>query len=401
MGTASGPPDCMSNAVPGAGAVRDEDSFDVAAVNAWLEAQPGVGELSSAVDEPPGPMHNLRGLVDELGDPMDNLRDPGSELGGPPEVRQFSGGASNLTYLLRYPTRELILRRAPPGTKAVSAHDMAREFRIQQALAPVYPYVPRMVGLCEDPAVIGATFYVMERIEGTILRAHIPTELGLDQQATRALCESAIDRLVELHEIDVAAAGLSDLDRGADYVGRQVEGWSQRYRDARTRQAPSYAKVMRWLAEHQPADLPHCMVHNDFRLDNLVLDPQDPRRIVGVLDWEMATVGDPLMDLGGALAYWVQADDDRVMQALRRQPTHRPGMLTRAELVEHYAQRTGRELEDWSFYEVFGLFRLAVIVQQIYQRYHLRQNRNPAFRHYWLAVRYLDWRCRKLIARAS
>jgi aminoglycoside phosphotransferase (APT) family kinase protein len=315
-------------------------------------------------------------------------------------VRQFAGGASNLTYLLRYPGEELILRRPPAGVKAASAHDMAREFRIQRALAEVYPYVPRMVALCEDASVIGSEFYVMERIEGTILRGRIPPELGLDEAATRRLCLSAIDRLVELHRIDPAAAGLADMGKGAGYVRRQVEGWSARYRAARTWNVPRFERVMRWLAERQPQDVGERVIHNDFRLDNLVLAPGDPERIVGVLDWEMATVGDPLMDLGGALAYWVQADDDRFMRvALRRQPSDAPGMLSRREVVERYGERTGLAVDDWLFYEVFGLFRLATIIQQIYQRYHLRQTRNRAFRHYWLAVRYLDRRCRRLIRR--
>jgi aminoglycoside phosphotransferase (APT) family kinase protein len=346
--------------------VREEDRFDIAAVDSWL---------------------------------VEHAR--GTELTGPPEVRQFSGGASNLTYLLCYPERELILRRPPPGTKATSAHDMAREFRIQRALKPVYRYVPEMVALCEDDAVIGSSFYVMERVQGSILRAHVPRELGLDEPATRALCHAAIDRLVDLHLLDPANAGLGDLDRGDGYVRRQVEGWSARYRAARTRNVPSFARVMTWLLQRQPADIARCVVHNDFRLDNLVLAPTEPSRILAILDWEMATVGDPLMDLGGAMAYWVQADDDRVMQALRRQPTHRPGMLTRAEVTERYAERSGHPIGDWVFYEVFGLFRLAVIIQQIYRRYHLREQRNPAFRHYWLAVHYLNRRCRRIIARTE
>jgi aminoglycoside phosphotransferase (APT) family kinase protein len=354
----------MSATVEGARDVRDEDAFDVAAVHAWLRE-----------------------------------REPA--LTGLPEVRQFSGGASNLTYLLRYPERDLILRRPPPGAKAASAHDMAREHRVQAALGPVFPYVPEMVGLCQDAAVLGSDFYVMERLDGTILRAHVPPELGLDATATRRLCVSVVERLVDLHAVDPAAAGLADLGRGPGYVRRQVEGWSDRYRSARTRNVPSFERVMRWLADRQPEDVAACVVHNDFRFDNVVLAPGDPQRIVGVLDWEMATIGDPLMDLGGALAYWVQADDDRVFRAFRRQPTHRPGMLTRREVVDLYAERTGRTVDDWAFYEVFGLFRLAVIVQQIYRRYHLRQTRNPAFRHYWLAVRYLDWRCRRIIRQAG
>jgi aminoglycoside phosphotransferase (APT) family kinase protein len=250
--------------------------------------------------------------------------------------------------------------------------------------------------------VIGSDFYVMERIGGTILRSRIPRELGLDAAATRQLCLSAIDRLVELHRIDAQRTGLAALGKGPGYVARQVEGWSQRYRAARTWNVPRFERVIGWLAEHQPADAGEVPIHNDFRLDNLVLAPGDPQRIVGVLDWEMATVGDPLMDLGGALAYWVQADDDRFMRAaLRRQPSDAPGMLTREEIVARYCEQTGLSAEGWAFYEVFGLFRLATIAQQIYQRYHLRQTRNRAFRHYWLAVRYLDRRCRRIIRRAD
>lgn len=347
----------------GARPVRDEDAFDVGAVDAWLRE-----------------------------------RVPG--LTGPPQVRQFSGGASNLTYLLRYPERELILRRPPAGTKAASAHDMAREHRVQSALKPVFPYVPEMVGLCRDESVIGTDFYVMERIAGTILRKELPPGLGLDAAGLRGLCESAFDRLADLHAVDPGAAGLDDLGRGPGYVRRQVEGWSRRYRAAKTWNVPSFERVMRWLDANQPDDVAACVIHNDFRLDNLVLAPGDPSEIVGVLDWEMATVGDPLMDLGGALAYWVEAGDDRFMQFLRRQPTHAPGMLTRAEVVARYADRSGREIDNWAFYEVFGLFRVAAIIQQIYYRYHHKQTRNPAFRRFWIGVNYLDFRCRRIIRAA-
>jgi aminoglycoside phosphotransferase (APT) family kinase protein len=349
--------------------VRAEDAFDVEALDAWLQAQ--APEQTKA------------------------------ELEGLPTVHQFRGGASNLTYLLSYPRLDLILRRPPRGTKASSAHDMGREFRVQRALASSYPYVPHMIALCEDPEVIGGDFYVMERIEGTILRSRIPPELELTRDAVRQLCTTAIDRLVELHRIDPADAGLSELGKGDGYVRRQVEGWSERFRSAHTWNVPSFERVMRWLSEHQPKDVASRVIHNDYRLDNLVLAPEDPQRIVGVLDWEMATVGDPLMDLGGALAYWVQADDDRLMRTLRRQPTDAPGMLTRREVVDRYSQSSGFPIENWVFYEVFGLFRLATIIQQIYKRYHLRETRNRAFRHYWLGVRYLDRRCLGIIRRES
>lgn len=345
--------------------VRGEDAFDVAAVDAWLR------EHAEIADD------------------------------APPEVRQFSGGASNLTYLLRYPDRDLILRRPPPGVKARSAHDMGREFRVQQRLAPVFPYVPEMVAFCDDPAVLGSDFYVMARVEGTIPRKQLPDGVAGDPDATRAMCTSIIDRLCDLHAIDPVAAGLADLGKGEGYVARQVDGWSRRYRDAKTWNVPSFERVMGWLDERQPGDVATCVIHNDFRLDNVVLaggrDRNSPMRVVGILDWEMATLGDPLMDLGGALAYWVEARDGRGMRLLQRQPTDLPGMLTRDEVVAHYAQRTGRDVEDWVFYEVFGLFRLAVIVQQIYQRYHLKQTRNPAFRNFWVAVHYLDRRCRRVI----
>jgi aminoglycoside phosphotransferase (APT) family kinase protein len=224
--------------------------------------------------------------------------------------------------------------------------------------------------------------------------------MTLPHEQARTLCLAMVDRLVELHAVDITATGLDEFGRGPGYVSRQVRGWSERYRAAKTWNVPSFEKVMRWLADCQPDDVDARLIHNDFRFDNLVLDPEDPARILGVLDWEMATVGDPLMDLGAGLAYWVQADDDRLMGLLRRQPTHLPGMLTREEFVAAYCRRSGRSVENWPFYEVFGLFRLAVIVQQIYFRYHHNQTRNPAFRHFWIAVNYLDRRCRRIIAKA-
>jgi aminoglycoside phosphotransferase (APT) family kinase protein len=347
---------------PDVGAVRDEDAFDVAEVDRWLR---------SAAPE----------LV----------------LEGLPEVQQFSKGASNLTYLLRYPAAELILRRPPAGAKIKSAHDMGREFRVQQALQESFPSVPRMVGLCTDESVIGAEFYVMHRVVGTILRSRIPDELGLDAEQLRALCASFIDNLVALHGIDTSDPAIAALGKGQGYVERQVSGWSKRYRAAKTWNVPGFEPVMRWLDEHQPGDTDVCLIHNDYRLDNVVLSPDDPAQIIGVLDWEMATLGDPLMDLGGALAYWVEAGDGRLMKWLRRQPTDAEGMFTREEVVAYYAQQSGRSVADWRFYEIFGLFRLAVIIQQIYRRYHLGQTTNPAFKHYWIAVQYLHVRCRRLM----
>jgi aminoglycoside phosphotransferase (APT) family kinase protein len=337
--------------------VRNEDSFDVGALHTWLASR-------------------VEGLP------------------APPEVRQFGGGASNLTYLLQYPDRELVLRRPPRGARAAGAHDMVREHRVQSALAPHYRYVPRMVALCTDPDVLGAEFYVMERLVGTVLRGRLPEGLSLTPEQASGLGRRAFDALLELHGVDVEAAGLGDLGKGRGYVGRQVGGWSERFRRARTENVPDFEAVMGWLADQQPDDVATVLVHNDFRLDNLVLD--DDLRVVGVLDWEMATLGDPLMDLGGALAYWVQPDDDDLFRLAKRQPSDLPGMPSRAELVERYAGRTGLDVADWTFYEVFGLFRLAVIAQQIYDRYARGQTTNEAFRDFWFFVSYLDDRCRRI-----
>jgi len=321
-------------------------------------------------------------------------------LEGTPEVTQFPGGASNLTYLLTYANgRELVLRRPPFGHRAKSAHDMMREARVMQALAPVYPYVPRVVALCDDPAVLGADFFVMERIRGIIPRTNLPKGMTLDEAQTRTLCLSVIDRFIELHQIDYVAAGLSNLGKGEGYVARQINGWSDRYRKARTPNVGDYEQVMAWLAAKMPPrEVAICVVHNDFRFDNVVLDPSDPMRVIGVLDWEMATLGDPLMDLGNSLAYWVQANDPQFRQLTRRQPTHLPGMLTRAEVIRYYGDKTGFSVDDFDFYEVYGLFRLAAIIQQIYYRFHHGQTKNSEFGTYYALTQFLEQQCLALIA---
>ena len=341
--------------------VRDEDGFDVGAVHTWLRG------VSDVPDQPPG-------------------------------VRQFPAGASNLTYLLRYPDRELVLRRPPAGRKAASAHDMAREHRVQEALRPSFGRVPPMVGLCEDPAVLGDTFYVMERVPGTVLRRPLPEGVELPPAEAGALVGRVFDVLADLHAVDVDAAGLAPLGRGPGYVRRQVEGWSRRYRDARTDDVPDGEQVMAWLDASQPPDVAAVLIHNDFRLDNVVLG--DAREVVAVLDWEMATVGDPLMDLGGALAYWVQEDDDDVMRLAARQPSDLPGMPSREQLVTRYGARTGVAVDDWPFYEAFGLFRLMVIAQQIWWRYSAGQTTNPMFAQLGMFVAYLEWRCRSRVGLA-
>ena len=343
--------------------VRAGEELDIASVDAWLKRQ----------------IPNLAGM---------------------PEITQYSGGASNWTYRLRYLAHDLVLRRPPEGTKARSAHDMGREYRIQKALSPAFPLVPQMVAWCDDVSVIGCEFYVMRRLDGLIVGKNLPAGRNLTPDQTRTLCLNLIDTLIALHRVDIAAAGLEGLGRGAGYARRQIEGWCDRYRKARTWNVPGLNRVMSWLEAHVPDDVATCVIHNDFRFDNVVLDPQDPTRVVGVLDWEMATLGDPLMDLGNALAYWVQADDDFFIRSLRRQPTHLPGMLTRREVIDYYGEKTGRRPGHWAFYEVYGLFRLATIAQQIYYRYQRGETRNPAFRHFWMFVTYLGWRSGRVIRRS-
>ena len=324
----------------------------------------------------------------------------GLALQGDPQISQFAGGASNLTYLLRYPDRDLILRRPPFGRRAASAHDMVREARVMQALAPVFPYVPSIVAICEDEALMGCPFYVMQRLEGIILRRDVPAGMQLDAVAATALCHAMLDRLVALHQVDWRSAGLGHLGKGEGYVARQLAGWSQRFSQAQTPDVPGCDDVVQWLQQHAPAsDAATCIIHNDWRFDNLVLDVAQPQRIIGVLDWEMATLGDPLMDLGNALAYWAQADDDPIYLKMRQQPTHLPGMLTRRQVVEYYAMRSGMDVANAAFYEIFGLFRLAVIVQQIWHRYSQGNTKNPKFANFGQTASYLLQRCRDMSQR--
>ncbi|TBW57904.1 phosphotransferase family protein [Marinobacter halodurans] len=319
------------------------------------------------------------------------------ELDGQPDIRQYPGGASNLTYQVDYGDRSFVLRRPPFGHIAKSAHDMLREARVMKALKPVYPYVPEIIAICEDHDVLGCDFYVMERFRGIILRQDFPEGFDLSPEDTRRLCLNVIDKLVDLHTVDPVATGLDRLGKGPGYVQRQIGGWSNRFRKARTEDIGDFEAVMGWLDDKMPDDIAQCVIHNDFRFDNVVLNPDNPFEVTGVLDWEMATIGDPLMDLGNSLAYWIQADDEQPFQILRRQPTHRPGMLTRDEVVEYYMDRSGYRAERFDFYEIYGLFRLAVIIQQIYYRFYHGQTQDKRFAMFGQAANYLEKRCLRRI----
>ncbi len=291
------------------------------------------------------------------------------ELGGPLSVEQFPSGYSNLTYLLRMGERGLVLRRPPFGAQVKSGHDMHREYHILSHLADVYPQAPRPLLYCDDESVVGAPFYVMERVEGVILRSSRPTGIDLSPEVMRGLSESCIDNLAAIHAVDFKAAGLDDLGRPEGYVQRQVEGWIGRYQKAQTDAIPAMDQTAAWLADHLPPESGAALIHNDYKYDNLVLDPNDLTRIKAVLDWEMATIGDPLMDLGTTLGYWVDPDDPPEMSALPFGPTALPGNLSRRGLVERYAHKSGRDVSQALFYYVYALFKIAVIIQQIYYRY--------------------------------
>ncbi|MGQ0428570.1 MAG: phosphotransferase family protein [Gammaproteobacteria bacterium] len=303
---------------------------------------------------------------------------PGLEL--PLVVRQFPSGFSNLSYLLTAGGREMVLRRPPFGTRPSSGHDMSREFRVLSALAGRFAESPRPLAWCDDESVIGAPFYVVERIRGIILRRDYPPELHPAPALVRAQQQALVDVLVKLHALDWCALGLTEFGRPEGYVVRQVEGWTGRYARARTADAADAATVTAWLAASQPAEAGRAaLIHNDFKLDNVVFDASEPERLIGVLDWEMATIGDPLMDLGCSLAYWVEPGDPPALSAARMLPTHLTGSLTRREVLERYAAQSGIAVPEFRFYRVFGLFRLAVIVQQIYYRYFHGQTSDARF----------------------
>lgn len=284
-------------------------------------------------------------------------------------IQQFPAGHSNLTYLVRADGHEYVLRRPPFGSKVKTAHDMSREYRVLSGLCRVYPLAPEPLLYCEDEAVMGAKFYVMRRIHGIILRKDLPAGLELAAADVTKLHTELVDRLAELHAVDAAAAGLGDLGKPDGYVERQVRGWTERYAASKTDDIAAVDELARWLAEHRPEESGATLIHNDYKLDNVVLDPNEPTRIVGVLDWEMATRGDPLMDLGTSLSYWVDAADGEQYQAMRWGPTTIPGSLTRRQIVARYAEKTGRDVSDILFYYCFGLFKTAVVLQQIYYRY--------------------------------
>lgn len=348
--------------------VRAEDQFDLAAVHAIL-------------------MQHIEGIDKNI----------------MPEVLQFSNGASNLTYLLRYPGRDLVLRRPPAGDKPKAGHSMWREYRIIRALAGHYP-VPRALYYASmDDSVIDAEFYVMERVEGVCLGSSMPADWNASAQDNRCqdnrrFCEDFWSHLVKLHQLDIDALELQDFGHPQGYIERQIKGWNERYVQALTDDAEAFDDVRDWLDGNRPAtENAHCIVHGDFRMDNIIVADSKPHNIRAVLDWEISALGDPLMDLGAALVYWIEADDPPQLKVLKKQPSDALGMLTRREVIVHYATASGRDIDDFTFYYVYGIFRLAVIAQQIHYRYYHGQTSNQAFAMYGPGARALGVYARQMI----
>ena len=285
------------------------------------------------------------------------------------EVLQFPSGYSNLTYLLKFGKKELVLRKPPQGVKIKSGHDMGREFRILSGLHPLYNRVPQPFLFSDKLSIIGTPFYIMERMHGVIFRGHTPKDQLPDLNQMRKLSEAFVSTLVEIHSFNYHAAGLENLGRPDGYIKRQIEGWTKRYIKAKTDEFKPLEKVYTWLNKNIPTEKRSALIHNDFKYDNLILSQDKSLNIKGILDWEMATIGDPLMDLGTTLGYWIQESDPDFLKENSMNITLVKGNLTRSQLVENYAQKSNIIMGNILFYYVFGLFKIAAIIQQIYFRY--------------------------------
>jgi aminoglycoside phosphotransferase (APT) family kinase protein len=301
-------------------------------------------------------------------------------------VEQFPGGHSNLTYLVRLGGHEFVLRRPPFGPVAPTAHDMPREYRLLVAVHPLFSLAPRPYLLCEDTSVIGVPFYLMERRRGLVIRRETPKEIGNDLGLRRRVGEGMVDTLARLHSVDIYSSGLVNIGKPVGFITRQLKGWTERWNRSKTSELPEIDQVIKWLADRIPAEpdpeagRPATLVHNDFKLDNTMLDPEDPARVVAVLDWEMCTVGDPLIDVGIFLCYWAMKDDPEARRESISPVTTAPGWISRQEVIAFYAESTGRDLSGIAFYEAFALFKTAVVLQQIYYRYVKGQTRDERFK---------------------
>lgn len=300
--------------------------------------------------------------------------------GQPVFLTQFPGGHSNLTYLVKCGEQEFVLRRPPVGPVAPTAHDMPREFRMLAAIHPVFPLAPKPYLLCEDTSIIGVPFYLMERRRGIIIRRDIPPEMGDDLALRRCVSESLVDALADLHTVDIEKNNLTHLGKPLGFVARQVKGWSDRWARAKTTEVPEMESLVEWLRDRMPLDpVRPTLLHNDYKLDNVILDAHDPARLVAILDWEMCALGDPLVDLGLLLCYWSQKGDSEARREAISGVTVLPGWFSRSEVIERYAARTGANVSNIAYYEVLALFKLTVVIQQIYYRYYVGQTNDERF----------------------
>ncbi len=317
------------------------------------------------------------------------------------DVEQFPGGHSNLTYLLKFGEQEFVLRRPPFGPVPAKAHDMAREFRILKAVHPVYPFAPRPFVLCENGEIIGSTFYIMERRRGIVIRTNEPAEIENDPDKRRKISEAMIDALVELHEIDIEQHNLTTLGKPEGFVTRQVVGWTKRWHTSKTEEIAEMEHLSEWLNENLPPENKKpTLVHGDFKLDNAMLDAEKCEKVIGVFDWEMSAVGDPLIDLGILICYWIHWAKVVKMSKVESLEivTIKDGWFSRGEIIERYKQKSGRDLTGFTFYEIFAVFKLAVVLQQIFYRYHKGQTDDPRFAKLGETVKILAKTAVKILA---
>ena len=334
---------------------------------------------------------DLEAVERELRERIDDLPEGGLE------VQQFASGASNLTYLLRIGDWEGVLRRPPLGPVPPKAHDMGRESGLLTKLHEAYPLAPKPYFFEPHEAVIGTPFYVMERREGVVIGASFPEGVEADEELRRGISCTVADTLAELHAVDPWEAGLGDLGRPEGFLERQVEGWISRYDKAKTEEMDEVDPLTDWLSANVPESLEPTIIHNDYKLNNLVLDPGDLTRVRAVLDWEMATVGDPLLDLAVSLSYWTEPDDPEELREILPTATSEGGFITRRELVEQYSEKSGRDVSDMHWYVVFGYFKLAGILQQIYSRYHKGHTKDDRFATFGEHVRNLILHSERLL----
>lgn len=293
-------------------------------------------------------------------------------------VKQFTHGYSNLTYLLSIENKEYVLRKPPIGA-IKRGHDMSREFKVQSAVQKEFSKVPKMFAYTDDAAVLGSEFYIMEKVEGIILNFKEAKKRDIPANDYKTIANAWLDTFTELHQLDYDTIGLTNLGKPDGYVERQVTNWGKQYLKAATKDVPSAEKVMQWMQENQPKNHQHCLIHNDYKYDNVVFKDNSWKEITAVLDWEMATLGDPLMDLGTSLGYWTLASDHDFVKQGIPSPTIFEGNPMRSEIVASYAKKSGRDIHNMVFYYAFGLFKIAVIAQQIYYRYSKGLTSDPRF----------------------